>query len=153
MGRNTKEKLEVINRRIKELAGIYQGLVSRSGISENEFWIWYTLIMMDGEYSQRDICGCWSLSKQTVNTIVKNMVKKGLASLEVVPGTRNRKIIRLTDAGRAYGEELVGPISEAEDRAFDRLPETDLSACAAIFGRYIDILKEEVYGTENGQSL
>lgn len=149
MESKTKEQLEVINRQIKELVGIYRGIVSRSGISENEFWIWYTLIIMDGEYSQQDICSVWSLSKQTVNTIVKHMVKKGLASLEVVPGTRNRKIIRLTGAGRAYGEELVRPVSEAEDRAFNRLPETDLIACAAIFGKYINILKEEIYGAEN----
>ncbi len=146
---NRKEQLEVINRQIKELVGIYRGIVSRSGISENEFWIWYTLIIMNGEYSQQDICCCWSLSKQTVNTIVMHMVKKGLASLEVVPGTRNRKIIRLTDAGKAYGEEIVKPVSDAEDRALGRLPETDLIACAAIFGKYINILKEEIYGTEN----
>lgn len=149
MENTTKEHLEVINRQIKELAGIYRGIVSRSGISENGFWIWYALIVMDGEYSQQDICSCWSLSKQTVNTIVKHMVKKGFVFLEVVPGTRNRKIIRLTKAGRAYGEELVRPVSEAEDRALNRLPEADLITCAAIFGKYINILKEEIYGTEN----
>ena len=149
MEKTTKEQLEVINRQIKEIVGIYRGIVSRSGISENEFWIWYALIIMDGEYSQQDICSCWSLSKQTVNTIVKHMVKKGFASLEAVPGTRNRKTICLTEAGRAYGEELVRPVSEAEDRAFKRLPETDLIACATIFGKYINILKEEIYGTEN----
>ncbi len=148
---NTKKQLEAINRQIKELVGIYRGIISHSGISENEFWIWYTLIIMDGEYSQQDICSCWSLSKQTVNTIVKHMVKKGLAFLEVVPGTKNRKIIRLTDAGRAYGEDLVRHVSDAEDRAFNKLPETDLLACTVIFRKYINILKEEIYGTENWQ--
>lgn len=144
-----KEQLEVINQQIKELAGVYRSIVSRSGISENEFWIWYALIIMEGEYSQQDICSCWSLSKQTVNTIVMRMVKRGLAFLEVVPGTRNRKIIRLTKAGKTYGENIVKPISEAENRAFNRLPETDWCACSAALGRYINILKEEIYGTEN----
>ena len=149
MERNAREPLEVINQQIKELVGIYRGIVSRSGISENEYWIWYALIIMDGEYSQQDICSSWTLSKQTVNTIVMNMVKKGLVSLEVVPGTRNRKIIRPTQAGRKYGENIVRPVSEAEGRAYGRLPETDRLACTAAFGRYIDILKEEIYGTEN----
>lgn len=148
MENSAKEQLEVINRQIKELMGVYRGIVSRSGISENEFWVWYTLIIMEGEYSQQDICGFWSLSKQTVNTIVKHMVRKELASLAVIPGTRNRKVIRLTEAGRKYGESLVRPISDAESRAFIRLPETDRLACTAILGKYINLLKEEIYGTE-----
>lgn len=145
---STREQLEVINRQIKELVGLYRGTVSRLGISENEFWVWYTLVVMDGEYSQQDICSFWSLPKQTVNTIVKHMVRKGMASLAVIPGTRNRKVIRLTEAGRRYGESLVCPISEAESRAFIRLPEADRLACTAILGRYIDLLKGEIYGTE-----
>lgn len=46
MNKNEKEQLEVINQQIKELAGIYRRVVSRSGISENEYWIWYALIIM-----------------------------------------------------------------------------------------------------------
>lgn len=148
MDNDTREQLEVINRQIKELVGLYRGSVGRSGISENEFWVWYTLIVMGGEYSQQDICLFWSLPKQTVNTIVRNMVKKGLATLVVIPGTRNRKVIRLTQAGREYGESLVCPISEAESRAFIMLPEADRLVCTAILGKYIDLLKGEIYGTE-----
>ncbi|MCM1181695.1 MAG: MarR family transcriptional regulator [Clostridium sp.] len=149
MDNNAKEQLEVINQQIKELVGIYRSIVSRSGISENEFWIWYTLIIMDGEYSQQDICSSWSLSKQTVNTIITHMVQKGLAFLEVVPGTRNRKIIHLTEEGEKYGKSIVRPVSEVESRAFDRFPEEDRLACITAFGKYINILKEEIYGTEN----
>lgn len=149
MDNNAREQLEVINQQIKEIIGIYRGIVSHSGISENEFWIWYALIIMDGEYSQQDICSSWSLSKQTVNTIVNHMVQKEQAFLEVVPGTRNRKIIRLTEEGKKYGESIVKPISEAENRAFDRLPNEDRIACTVAFGKYINILKEEIHGTEN----
>ena len=149
MDNNARKQLKVINQQIKELLGIYRDIVSHSGMSENEFWIWYTLVIMEGEYSQQDICSSWSLSKQTVNTIVSRMVQKELVFLEVVPGTRNRKIIRLTEKGRKYGESIVRTISDAENRAFDRLPNEDRNACTAAFGKYINILKEEIYGTEN----
>lgn len=56
-------------------------------MSENELWIWYTLIAMQDEYSQQDICNAWSLSKQTVNSIVLNMIKKGYVYLKMVPGS------------------------------------------------------------------
>lgn len=141
-----KEYLELVNQQIKELVGIYRGAVSRSGISENEFWVWYSLVAVDGEYSQQDICSTWSLSKQTVNTIVMHMVQKGFVTLEVVPGTRNRKNIHLTQAGREYGENIVTPISEAEQRAFEKLPLEHWAACTRAFSQYIDALKEEIHG-------
>lgn len=142
-----KEYLELVNQQIKELVGIYRGAVSCSGISENEFWVWYSLVAVDGTYSQQDICSTWSLSKQTVNTIVMHMVQKGFVSLEVVPGTRNRKNIRLTPAGREYGARIVMPISQAEQKAFEKLPLENWIACTRAFSQYIDALKEELHET------
>ena len=133
-----------LNQKIKGLAGLYHGALSRSAVSDNEFWVWYTLVTMDGEYSQQDICALWSLPKQTVNTIIRRMVRQGLAVLEVVPGTRNRKIIRLTEAGRKHGEMVVTPVSEAEQRAFRRMPEEDQLRFVDVMGKYLDMLKEEL---------
>lgn len=147
MNGDFKEYLELVNQQIKELVGIYRRAVSHSGISENEFWVWYSLVALDGEYSQQDICNAWSLSKQTVNTIVMHMAQKGFVTLEVVPGTRNRKNIRLTEAGRQYGESIVTPISKAEQKAFAKLPLEHWVACTRAFSQYIDVLKEEIYGT------
>lgn len=147
MNNNTKEQLEVINQQLKELVGIYRGAVSHLNISDNEFWIWYSLIMMDGEYSQQDICNMWSFSKQTVNTIIAHLVKKELITLEVVPGTRNRKIIRLTEEGRNYGESIVLPVAEAEQRAFEKLPDEDRAVFTCVIGKYIENLKGEFYET------
>ena len=146
-----KEYLELVNQQIKELVGIYRGAVSRSGISENEFWVWYSLVAGDDECSQQDICSTWSLSKQTVNTIVMHMAQKGFVTLEVVPGTRNRKNIRLTQAGREYGEIIVTPISQAERKAFEKLPLENWIACTRAFSQYIDALKEEIRETKQKQ--
>ena len=77
---------------------------------------------MQEEYSQQDICNAWSLSKQTVNSIVSNMVKKGYVYLEMVPGSKNRKIICLTEEGRKFGEKVIYPLVFAEQKAFERIP-------------------------------
>ncbi|MFR5632721.1 MAG: MarR family winged helix-turn-helix transcriptional regulator [Monoglobales bacterium] len=144
MNRNMKEQLEMIIQQLKELDGVYRRAVSHTGISENEFWIWYTLIALEGEYSQQDICTLWSLSKQTVNTIVSNMVQKNFATLEVVPGTRNRKKIHLTESGKEYGEKMIMPVYDAERRAIVRLSPEELDACIVSLGKFISILKEEI---------
>lgn len=149
MKNKTKGQLEAINQNLKEVTGIYRDAVSDSGISENEFWIWYTLIAMEGEYTQQDICCAWSLSKQTVNTIIKNMVQKEYAVLEAVPGTRNHKIIRLTENGRKYGEKIILPVADAEQRAIDRIPIEEQLACAKVLTKFIKLLKEELAADEN----
>lgn len=148
MNKQLKELFETINQQLKELSGLYRNAVSSYGISENEFWIWYTLIIMDGEYSQQDISGMWSLSKQTVNTIISNMVRKGFVALEVIPGTRNRKVIHLTEAGRKYGESIVLPIADAEEKAIEKLPVKEQLACAVALSKYISFFKEELQNHE-----
>lgn len=142
----TKEQLESINQQMKELTGIYKTAVSNLGISENAFWIWYALINMEDDLSQQDICDLWSFSKQTVNTIVSYMVKNNYATLAVVPGTRNRKNIRLTEEGRRFGESMIVPISNAEIRALERIPLQERTACLAVLEKYAQFLREEMHG-------
>ncbi len=148
MESSTTRQLEVINQQIKELVSIYRMAVSHSGISDNEFWIWYALVNMGGEFTQQDICGLWSLSKQTVNTIVTHMAQKGYVTLDVIPGTRNRKRITLTEEGRTYGEKILMPVFMGEQRTLERLPREELERCIGVLGKYISILKEEINGTE-----
>lgn len=139
-----KNHINSINQQFKEITAIYRNAINKAGISENEFWIWYTLIFMNDECSQQDICSAWSLSKQTVNTIITNLTKRGLVYLEMVPGTRNRKNIYLTEEGRKYGESIVLPIHKAEQAAFEHLTEQDRAACLTVLGKYIDFLKQEM---------
>ena len=141
MNQNYKEQGELINRQIKELVGIYRDAVKHLDVSESEFWIWYTLVTTEGEHTQQDICSMWSLPKQTVNTIITHMRRKKYAYLEAIPGTRNHKVIRLTDAGRAYGENLILPITQAEEKAFDKISPEEISLVTTIFGKYIEIVK------------
>lgn len=148
MKEQTKQQLENLNQQIKELSGIYHQAAVRLGISDNEFWVWYTVFVMGEEYSQQDICEIWSLPKQTVNSVVMNMVKRELIKLEVVPGTRNRKLLRLTDKGKSYGEAVVRPIFEAEYRTIARLTEEERQLCISLLNKYIRYLREELHESE-----
>ncbi len=144
MNVDTREQLQMIHQRLKELFGLYRNAVNNKEISDNEFWILCSLLDMDGEVSQHDISSLWSLSKQTVNTIIKNMGRRGLVRLETVPGTRNRKNIYLTDAGKQYAESIVNPILEIEQRAFDQLTMEERAAFMGILKKYTTALKKEL---------
>ena len=144
MDRQATEQLATLNRQLGDLISIYRDAINHMGVSENEYWTWHTLVNMDGDFSQLDICNMWSLSKQTINTVVANMVKKGYATLEVVPGSRNRKNIRLTEAGRKYGLSIVTPITCAEQRAFEKVPLEVRLACSLALEKYLTVLKQEL---------
>ena len=151
MNQNHKEPAEVINRQIKELVGIYRDAIKQLNIPESEFWIWYTLVATEGNYTQQDICSTWSLPKQTVNTIITRMRLKKQAYLEVIPGTRNHKVIRLTETGKKYGEKIVSPISQAEERSFEKISPDELALVTNALGKYIDIVRNELRETANSQ--
>ncbi len=146
MEQKIKEQLEFVNQQLQDISGIYRKAINAVGVSQNEFWIWYTLIVIEIECSQQDICNMWSLSKQTVNTIITNMIQKEFVSLEVVPGTRNRKIVHLSEAGKNYGKEIVMPIVDAEQKAFERLSQKDRLAIMTALASYTAMLKEELNG-------
>lgn len=144
MSEHIKGQLEKMNQQVKELAAIYHSVASKSGISDNEFWVWYALLILDGEYSQQDICDMWSLPKQTVNSIITNLSKKGYLFLEAIPGTRNRKVIRMTEEGRKYGESVVMKIYLAEQNSLEKMSEEEREMCITLIGKYIALLKDEV---------
>lgn len=145
MDEHKKQQLEIMNQQVKELTSIYHHSAVNSGVSENEFWVWYTLLVMDNEHSQQDICDIWSLPKQTVNSVVANLVKKNFVFLEMVPGTRNRKIIHLTETGKKYGQNIVQHIFEAEQRTIARMSDQERQTCISLLGKYIHLLREELH--------
>ena len=136
-------KTNLLTQQINEVVRVYSDALKELNVSNSEFWIWYMFIALDEEYSQQDICNLWSLPKQTVNTIITHMRLKKYIYLEKVPGTRNCKVVRLTEAGRAYGESIVLPILRAEERAVEKFSSEEFSQILNSFNKYIDVLKEE----------
>lgn len=145
MNKETKKQLETLNQQMKEITAVYHYSAIKFGISDSEFWVLYALLVLDGEYSQQDICEMWSLPKQTVNSVIRNMVKKGYVFLETIPGTRNRKIIRLTEDGKAFGENTVMRIYELEQRALLKMSEQERQTCIQLLSKYMTFLSEEIY--------
>lgn len=144
MNGHIKHQLEMINQQEKELISIYRYISTQFGISESEFWVLYALFSFKGECSQQNICDMWFLPKQTVNSVVASLTKKGYVFLETVPGTRNRKNIRMTEAGMKFGKNTVLSIYDAEQRALAKMSEQERQECIALLGKYITFLREEI---------
>lgn len=143
MDKSIKDQIDTINQRLKELNSLYHIAAMKSDITDGEISIWSALLESDGVYSQQDISDLLFLPKQTVNSIISNLVKKGFVYLEHVSGTRNRKVICLTEAGRDYGESKVRWIFKAEERALEQTDPEQVQACIEMIEKYISHLKIE----------
>lgn len=143
MNKDIKEQIDIINQKIKEMNSLYHIAAGKSGIADGEICIWSTLLSAEEDYSQQDLCELLSLPKQTVNSLISSLSKKGYVFLEHVQGTRNRKIIRLTDEGRDYGQSRVTWIFEAEQKAMEETDPAEVQACISMLEKYIQNLKKE----------
>jgi DNA-binding MarR family transcriptional regulator len=85
--------------------------------------------------TQNEICGRTFQSKQTVSLIVKNLLRDGHAELAENAADRRNKIVRLTDAGRAFAEEPVRHITDAEDTAMSMLAPEEQTQLIALSRR------------------
>lgn len=147
MDGQVKRQIDVINQLIKELNSLYHIAAVKSGVSDGEICVWSMLLTTDKEYSQQDLCELLFLPKQTINSIISGLIKKGYVFLEHVPGTRNRKVIRLSDEGRNYGERNIMWIFEAEQHAMEDADPREVCTLISMLEKYINKLKREF--TEN----
>lgn len=67
--------------------------------------------------TQREICDRTFQSKQTVNLIIKHLLKDEHVTVTEQEEDRRVKLVRMTEAGRASCERVVRHITWAEDTA------------------------------------
>ena len=144
MDKNTRDQIDLINQKTKELNALYRLAAYKSNISDGEVQIWSVLLNCDKEYSQQDLAELLSLPKQTVNSLITRMIQKGFVVLEHDPGTRNRKVIRLTEAGQHFGEQHVRWIFQAEQRAMEDTDPTEVMAYVSMIEKYITRFRKEI---------
>jgi DNA-binding MarR family transcriptional regulator len=144
MDNKIREQIDLINQKTKELNSLYRLAAYKSSISDGEVDIWSALLNTNEEYSQQDLAEMLSLPKQTVNSLVTRMIHKEFVVLDHAPGTRNRKVIRLTEAGRYFGEQRVKWIFEAEQRAMEDTEPAEVMAYVSMLEKYIVRFRKEI---------
>ncbi len=100
MNEKIKYQISKINQKIKELNALYHMAALKAEIPDGEIAIWSVILGSDTEYSQQDLAELLFLPLQTIHSIIANLKKKEMIFLEHASGSRNKKIIRLTEKGR-----------------------------------------------------
>lgn len=141
---NIREIIQQIERNQKERKSIYHEVATKCGLSETALWILYYISEFDVDQTQQDLCRQGFYAKQTINTAVTGLAKDGLVELVPVPGTRNHKKMHLTPKGQALAERTARPLKAAEEHAYGRISEEELSAYVKTIGKLNEYLREEI---------
>ena len=143
MNDQLQQQLQVLNRLYKESDHIYSRLASKLGMTDTAFWVLYAIVHSEEPMTQNDLCSDFFFPVQTIHSAINNLRKDGLLELQVIPGTRNRKAILLTEKGKAFVANTINRADEIEEKAFLRFTEEERKIYLSLFRRHIEYLKNE----------
>lgn len=104
-----------------EQFALYDEYAKRHGMMMKTLLVVNVLFYAQEGMTQAEICRSTFQSKQTVNLIVKNLAAESYVTVAEAPDDRRIKIVRMTEAGRAYCGHVVRHITRAEDEAMAML--------------------------------
>ncbi len=142
--KDIKEQLYDLNKMSKKSVALYHKVALSIGVYDSALGILYALLEAETPCSQYDLCSDWFIPKQTINSSVAALQKKGLISLSPIAGTKNKKSISLTDAGREFAERYIGRLYDAELRALTELTPEDRELYIRLNQKYNKSLTENI---------
>ncbi len=106
-------------KKLWEIWGQANALYSLWSASKDvNYYLLFVLYTLDDQKSitQKKICTCTGLTKQTVNNVIRLLKKDGYVMLSPGINDRREKQVSLTEKGIAYSQELLTPLKELEQR-------------------------------------
>lgn len=129
------------NSLFKEMTDVYHNIALKLEMSESAMLILYAIVDLGDGCTQKDISQMYYMSKQTINTSIKNLEKSGYIKFKQDKG--NNKQIFLTLSGKKLAEKKITPVINVENNVFaDMLPE-ERQELLKITRKYVDLLKEK----------
>ena len=129
---------EEYGRLYKEDDSLYRRLARHFGLSESSFWILYSLEASSQPLTQADLSGWLYLSKQTVNSGLKQLEQEGHSRLTDGPG--RKKYLQLTDQGQALTARTVRRVLELEERAFLAMTPEEQDGLLRLTRRHLELM-------------
>ena len=116
---NVRQQMEIVNTCNCRITELYGEWAKQHGTSYHAMMTLYAL-NQNRKCTQKQIAEEWLLPKQTVNTVVKDLERRGYVSLRA-GRDQKEKLVDLTPAGRAFAAPCLQEIYELEDRAVDAM--------------------------------
>lgn len=126
----------------KEIDDVYHMLALKFGLSDSAMWILCTMREANRELNQSEIAQEMSMSRQTVNSAIKNLEKQGYLRLEAVSGDRRNKILSFTEEGETFVKRTVDRVLSLEHQVFENLEVEEQEKITQILRKYTRFMRE-----------
>lgn len=124
----------------KEMDDIYHDIARMLNLSDSAFNILYTICCMGDGCLQKDICSTTFISKQTINSSIKNLERSGFLTLEAGKGRDMH--IHLTPLGKELAETTILPVIEMENQTFEELLPEERRLLIHLLQKYVVYLRK-----------
>lgn len=145
---NTFNQLKTFNQIYKEMDIVYHNYAKNCGLSDMAYWILYSIAENDEYFTQREFCDDWFFAPQTVNSALKDLVKRDIIYLEAVPDNKKNKLIKPTENGKKFIELYISPIIKAECESFESMSQKESEQLLLTTKKYLSILKNKLSALE-----
>lgn len=138
----TYEFMKRTGERANKINRIYADWAKMHGVNYNIMAVLYTAYHND-KCSQKYICEEWSVPKQTVNTICRDLTASGIIEQAQSTGDKREICISLTEMGKEFANPLVGELLEIENRILDTMGQDRIKQFFDLYMDYTDVVEKE----------
>lgn len=141
-----REEIKLVNIALSGTLDLYRIWAKKHQLNYNALVILYTLKDY-GVCTQKQICNCWALPKQTVHGILLDFEKKGYISITANAENKRERLITFTENGKIFASSILEKLHQMEENAMYKLGDEKRKQLIDSNTRYYELLKEEI---ENG---
>lgn len=134
------EALESFREATMELDNTYSTFSKACGLTDNEYWS--LLLIYEGVVTQSKISERLFLSRQTLNSAFKQLVKKGLVCLEAYEENQRTKQAFLTDNGIQFVEKHIVHMHQIEEKAWEMMSKEECATLTRLTRKYNSLVQE-----------
>lgn len=140
---NIREQIQTVNTILSKTLDLYRLWAKKNKINYNTLLVLYTL---DEKTicTQKQICECWALPKQTVHGILAEFDKKGYICDQVNPTNKKERLISFTDVGKQYADQILQPLYKMEEKAMLEMDEASRQHLIDCDEQYYELLRKEI---------
>lgn len=99
---------------------LYAQWASKYKIGYPELIVLYALDTM-GNLTQKEIREGFGMLKQTVNTVICDLKKRGFVTLEACKEDKREKLVVFTESGKLYAHQIIEPLLNAEKQVYKKI--------------------------------
>jgi len=132
-----------------EQYALYDEYAKKNGLLMKTLLVLNALYYAKDGMTQKEISDRTFQSKQTVNLIIKNLLKDKYVTIEENPKNKRNKFVKLTVEGRTYAKAPVVHITWAEDTAMSMFTPVEQEQLISLSRRFTKNLTELINRSED----